>query len=331
MTSELKFTDKKHKQKMKKLDFRNGDKMHALGLGTWKSEPGVVKDAVLTAIKNGYRHIDCAAIYGNEKEVGEALDKAFSEGLVKREEMWITSKLWNDSHKKDQVIPALKNTLKDLKLDYLDLYLVHWPVAFKSDVSFPEDKNDFLSLDEVPLTETWEGMQMTVDEGLAKHIGVSNFKKEKIQHLIDNSDFVPEMNQVEMHPLLPQEELVEYCKDRNIHLTAYSPLGSGDRSEKMKQDNEPTLLENEVINEIAKKYDATPAQVLISWQLHRGVSVIPKSSNSERIKENLFSSKLELEFSDIEKINEIDYNFRFIDGSFWETGGEEYSQESLWG
>lgn len=316
---------------MKKLEFRNGDQMPALGLGTWKSEPGAVKEAVLTAIRDGYRHIDCAAIYGNEKEVGEALRQAFEESIAQREEMWITSKLWNDSHQKDQVIPALKKTLKDLQLDYLDLYLVHWPVAFKSGVSFPESEKDFLSLSEVPLTETWKGMQEALDEGLARHIGVSNFKKEKIQDLIDNSDFVPEMNQVEMHPLLPQEDLVGYCQDRGIHLTAYSPLGSGDRSEKMKQDNEPTLLENEVIKEIAKKYEATPAQVLISWQLHRGVSVIPKSTNSERIQENLISVKLKLDFSDIEKINQIDYNYRFIDGSFWETGGEEYSQEALWG
>jgi alcohol dehydrogenase (NADP+) len=316
---------------MKKLEFRNGDKMPALGLGTWKSEPGAVKDAVLTAIKDGYRHIDCAAIYGNEKEVGEALSQAFEEDLVNREEMWITSKLWNDSHKKDQVIPALKNTLKDLKLDYLDLYLVHWPVAFKSGVSFPENEKDFLSLSEVPLTETWEGMQKTVDEGLAQHIGVSNFKKEKIQHLIDNSDFVPEMNQVEMHPLLPQEELVQYCKDRSIHLTAYSPLGSGDRSEKMKRDDEPTLLENKVVNEVAKKHDASPAQVLISWQMHRDVIVIPKSTNANRIQENFEAASLSLDLDDMEKINEINYSFRFIDGSFWEKGGKEYSQEALWG
>ena len=316
---------------MKTLKFKNGDQMPALGLGTWKSEPGEVKKAVLTAIKEGYRQIDCAPIYNNEKEVGEALNEAFEQGLVKREEMWITSKLWNNSHKQEQVIPALKNTLEDLQLDYLDLYLIHWPVAFKSGVSFPENAKDFLSLEQVSLTETWRVMQKTLEQNLAKHIGVSNFKKDKIQQLIDDSDFVPEMNQVEMHPLLQQKELVEFCHQRNIHLTAYSPLGSGDRSEKMKQDNEPTLLKNEVINEIAKKHEVTPAQVLISWQLNRNVAVIPKSTNSDRIKENFQSASIKLDEGDMEKINGIDYQFRFIDGSFWETGGEEYSQEALWG
>lgn len=316
---------------MRTMKFKNGDEMPALGLGTWKSKPGEVKDAVLTAIKEGYRHIDCAPIYNNEKEVGEALKQAFDEGLVKREEMWITSKLWNDSHKKDQVIPALKQTLKDLQLDYLDLYLIHWPVAFKEGVGFPEQPDDFLSLKDVPLTETWKGMQHAMDKGLTRHIGVSNFKKEKIQELIDGTGFAPEMDQVEMHPLLPQKELVGFCQDRDIHLTAYSPLGSGDRSEQMKKDNEPTLLENETINEIANKHNVSPAQVLISWQIHRSVVVIPKSTNAGRIKENFEAASLDLDLEDIEKIDAIDYNFRFVDGSFWETGGEEYSQEALWG
>lgn len=315
---------------MNTVEFANDDKMPVLGLGTWKSKPGEVKEAVLTAIKEGYRHIDCAPIYNNEKEVGVALKQAFDEGIVKREEMWITSKLWNDSHKKDQVIPALKQTLADLQLDYLDLYLIHWPVAFKEGVTFPEQSEDFLSLKDVPLRETWKGMQQAMEKGLTRHIGVSNFKKKKIQELIDATGFAPEMNQVEMHPLLPQKELVGYCFDRNIHLTAYSPLGSGDRSEQMKQDNEPTLLENETINEVAKKHAISPAQVLISWQIHRGVVVIPKSTNAGRIKENYDAAFIKLDHEDLEKINGIDYNFRFVDGSFWETGGEEYSQEALW-
>lgn len=316
---------------MKTLQFKNGDEIPVLGLGTWKSEPGVVKKAVYTAIKKGYRHIDCAPIYGNEKEVGQALQQAIEEGVVKREDLWITSKLWNDSHKEEGVIPALQKTLKDLQIDYLDLYLIHWPVAFKSGVSFPEDPDDFLSLDQVSLSETWNGMQKAVENKLTRHIGVSNFNSKKVQELIDNSDVAPEMNQVEMHPLLPQKELVDFCKTNNIHLTAYSPLGSGDRSEKMKQDNEPTLLENEVIKEIAEKHTVSPAQILIAWQLHRGIVVIPKSTNSERIQENLDAVSIKLENEDMEKINGIDSTFRFIDGSFWETGGEEYSQEALWG
>lgn len=316
---------------MKTLTFKNGDKIPVLGLGTWKSEPGEVKKAVLAAIKAGYRHIDCAPVYGNESEVGEALTEAFDTGLVKREDMWITSKLWNSNHKEEQVIPALKKTLADLKLDYLDLYLIHWPVAFKAGVSFPEGSEDFYTLKEVPLTETWKGMEATVKAGLAKHIGVSNFNKERVHFLLENSKIAPEMNQVEMHPFLPQQELVDFCQLNKIHLTAYSPLGSGDRSEQMKKDNEPILFDHPVIKEIAEKHKASTAQVLISWQIHRDIVVIPKSTNEGRIQQNFESKDLALGEEDMSKIEGIDYEYRFVDGSFWAAGGSDYTQKALWG
>jgi alcohol dehydrogenase (NADP+) len=152
---------------MKELTFKNGDKIDAIGLGTWKSDPGKVGNAVKTALKVGYRHIDCAAVYGNEKEVGEALQESFSELDINREDVWITSKLWNTAHKSDDVIPALKRTLSDLQLNYLNLYLMHWPIAFKPDLEgFPQSDDDFLSLDEVPLIETWEAMLEAKKEGL---------------------------------------------------------------------------------------------------------------------------------------------------------------------
>jgi len=146
--------------------------MPALGLGTWKSDPGEVYKAVREAIKMGYRHIDCAMIYQNEAEIGQAFSDAFKDGDVKREELWITSKLWNNAHIKDDVQPALENTLKDLQLDYLDLYLIHWPVALKPGVGFPSSEDDFLSLKEVPTAVTWSGMEECKKVGLAKHIGV---------------------------------------------------------------------------------------------------------------------------------------------------------------
>ncbi|MFP4089931.1 MAG: aldo/keto reductase [Cyclobacteriaceae bacterium] len=315
---------------MDHLTFENGDKMPMLGLGTWKSAPGEVHNAVLEAIKAGYRHIDCAKIYGNEKEVGNALHEAFSKGWVKREETWITSKLWNSDHKREQVIPALKQTLNDLQLTYLDLYLVHWPVVLKEGVGFPEGPQDFLSLEEVPIFETWQGMEEAKESGLARHIGVSNFSAKKIARLCEQSAMQPEMNQVEMHPYFPQSDLVEFCRSKNVHMTAYSPLGSGDRPARAKKENEPKLMEDATIKKIAEKHQVSPAQVLIGWHVNRGVAVIPKSVNPNRIRQNLAAGELKLDEEDMRKIADIGMNYRFLDGSIWTKEGSPYTMESLW-
>ncbi|MBS9524611.1 aldo/keto reductase [Litoribacter alkaliphilus] len=313
---------------MKSVKFENGDEMPILGLGTWKSKPGEVYDAVLHALKCGYRHIDCAPIYQNEKEVGKALQKAFKDGIVTREEIFVTSKLWNNAHKKDQVIPALEKTLKDLKLDYLDLYLIHWPVAQKEvNVSQPAD---FLSPKEVPLLETWEGMEEAFHEGLTLHIGVSNFNIKNLTEILDNCEVMPEMNQVELHPLLPQNDLIEFCHENGVQVTAYSPLGSTDRTAAMKKDDEPNLMENETIQSIAKKHNISPAQVLIAWAMERDTVVIPKSVNEGRIKENFESLKVELDQVDLEKIAKIKGPYRFVDGTFWTMEGSPYKLEDLW-
>ena len=315
---------------MKKLEYSNGDKMDAIGLGTWKSAPGEVGNAVIEAVKMGYRHIDCAAIYNNEKEIGEALTKIITEGVVKREELWITSKLWNNAHKRQDVVPALKRTLDDLQLDYLDLYLIHWPVAFKPDQMFPDSGEGFLSLNEVPVSETWQGMEECVSHGLAKHIGVSNFSAKKIKSLMDVCQLQPEMNQVELHPFLQQNDLFDYCSKNGIHMTAYSPLGSLDRAPQMKKDNEPSLLENETILKIAENNNCSSAQVLISWAAQRGTSVIPKSVNPVRLKQNLDASQITLSDADMDKIRKLDQHYRIVDGSFWEKEGNDYTVANLW-
>jgi alcohol dehydrogenase (NADP+) len=310
---------------MKKFTLQNNDLWEGLGLGTWKSKPGEVKQAIIEAIKCGYKHIDCAAVYGNEKEIGEAFTYCFETNLVKREDLWITSKLWNNSHKKEHVIPALKQTLADLQLDYLDLYIIHWPIAIKHETLYPTDASDYISLTEIPIIETWSMMEEAKNNGLAKHIGVSNFSVLKLKDLYNKATIKPEVNQVELHPYLQQEELYSFCNEHNIILTGYAPLGSGDRSEGLKKDNEPSLLENIVINTIAKKHNVTAAQILISWHLHRGNTVIPKSITPERIKQNFLAHKITLDKDDMDTIKKLDKHYRYLDAKFFEIPGNGYS------
>lgn len=316
---------------MKYITFDNGDKLPMLGLGTWKSAPGEVYQAVLWALEAGYRHIDCAAVYKNEKEVGDALKKAFEDGLVKREEVFVTSKLWNNAHEKNQVQVGFSQSLADLQLEYLDLYLIHWPIALKSHVMFPEKGEDFLNYTTAPLSETWAGMEALKNDGKVRHIGVSNFNQSKIEEILASCKVKPEMNQIELHPYLPQKQLVDFCFSHQIHVTAYSPLGSADRPSARKQADDPVLMEEQVLHKIATKHGKTVAQVLIAWSMHRDVAVIPKSVNKDRIRQNLESADLKLDGSDMEAISNLKTSHRYIDGTFFtEVPGSPYEQSDLW-
>lgn len=317
---------------MKTIELNTQTHIPILGLGTWKSDPQDVYQAVRHAIQIGYRHIDCAAIYGNEQTVGQAINDALQAGEVKREDLWITSKLWNSHHQEDAVIPALQSTLNDLGLDYIDLYLIHWPIAFEKQVglAFPQSPDQFVSLDSVPLTETWRGMEAAFQKGLTRNIGVSNFSQSKLQILLDNSDITPAMNQVENHPYLAQHDLVKFCQDNHIAITAYSPLGSKDRPEMLKGQNEPSLLDNPVINQIAQAHEATPAQVLIAWQLQRNIVAIPKSVTPQRIEQNYASQKLHLTTDEVQQINQLDRGYRFVGGSVFEQPDVGYTVEKIW-
>ena len=312
---------------MKYLEYKNGDKMPILGLGTWKSAPGDVYTAVKEAIKIGYRHIDCAAIYGNEKEVGKALNESIAENIVRREDLWITSKLWCNAHGEKNVVPALKQTLEDLQLDYVDLYEIHWPVALKTTVIIPEKADDFA---EFTIADTWKGLETAFDEGLARHIGVSNFSIVKLDELMQTARIKPEMNQVEINGYMQQDTLVDFCKAKGILLTAYAPLGSSDRPEGLKVNNEPVLLKDELIKALAKEKGVSSAQVLLAWILKRGISTIPKSVNPERLAQNLAAAELILSDIDMDKIKTININRRYVDGEFWQTENGLITYSSLW-
>jgi len=308
---------------MKIYTLPSGSKMPALGLGTWKAAPGVVGAAVKEALKIGYRHVDCAAIYENEEEVGNALKECFDEGIVKREELFITSKLWCSNYEPVNVRPALEKQLKDLQIDYLDLYLMHWPVAKT------QDNKKFLSLEELPPAKTFAAMKECLDAGLVKNIGVSNFSTKKIKDVIEATGVTPAVNQVERHPYLQQGKLLDFCKEHNIHLTAYAPLGSGDRPAGLKKDDEPVLLKDETIAKIATKHGVSSAQVLLSWVMQAG-SAAAKSTNPARLAQNLAAADVKLDEEDMKTIEAMDRHRRYLDGGFWVKEGSPYTNANLW-
>ncbi|MEM6717437.1 MAG: aldo/keto reductase [Cyanobacteria bacterium P01_C01_bin.147] len=315
---------------MSTLQYHNGDTMPMIGLGTWKSAPGEVYEAVKTAIRLGYRHIDCALIYGNEAEIGRALTECLQSGVVTREELWITSKLWNDSHAPADVQSGLEQTLAALQLDYLDLYLMHWPVAIKKGEGFPLTKEKLVALEVLPIATTWQAMEALVQEGLTRHIGVSNFSVHKLRSLLATANIPPAMNQVELHPYLQQTELLKFAQDHDILMTAYSPLGSADRPSSLKGQDEPILLEDPTIVEIATHHKATPAQILIRWAMQRGTVVIPKSVNPARIEQNLAAVNLTLTTEDMNAIATLERHRRYVDGSFWVVEDGPYTLANLW-
>lgn len=310
---------------MKQLLFQNGDVFPVIGLGTYLSKKNEVYNAVIEAIRAGYRHIDCAYIYGNEAEIGRALQFTLNEGLVKREDLFITSKLWNSDHAPKRVELAIRKSLSNLQLDYLDLYLMHWPIAFKTGREQAKNATDLLTLDEMPIELTWKAMEAVRQAGLAKHIGVSNFNILKLQKLIDVAEIKPEVNQIELHPYFQQNELVQFCQKNAILVTAFSPLGSrhlinGDKS----------ITNNEVVIRIAQKHACLPTQILLAWGIKRETVVIPKSVNPIRIIENLASVNIKLDEQDMIELSKIDQNNRLAKGLYCVLPGGYYTLETIW-
>jgi alcohol dehydrogenase (NADP+) len=309
---------------MPALPFANGDAMPALGLGTWRLRPELTAATVRSALELGYRHLDAAAIYGNEPQIGEALRQAFADGLVRREELWITGKLWNDCHEPHEVRPALERSLADLGLEHLDLYLMHWPLAQRRGVAMASSPEEQLSLEQVPLAATWAAMEELVDQGLTRHIGVSNFSGAKLKALAAGARIRPEVLQIERHPLLQQNALLAWCRENGVVVTGYGPLGSSGAN------RPPLVLQHPQVVALAGQRGLTPAQLLLAWGIGCGTAVIPKSVQPARLAENLAAAGETLHRELMARLTALDEGRRLIDGSFWCLEGGSYTLESLW-
>lgn len=258
----------------------NGVKMPWLGLGVFKVEEGPeLVNAVKTAIKHGYRSIDTAAIYGNEEGVGKGIQEGLKEAGISREDLFVTSKVWNEDLGYESTLAAYETSLKKLGLDYLDLYLIHWPVEGK-------------------YKDAWRALETLYKEGRVKAIGVSNFQVHHLEDLMKDAEIKPVINQVELHPRLTQKELKAFCQDNNIQLEAWSPLMQGQ------------LLDNEVLKEIAAKHNKSVAQVIVRWDLQNGIMTIPKSTKEHRIVENVDLFDFELTQEELEVIDGLNQNHR---------------------
>ncbi|MBY6053854.1 aldo/keto reductase [Cytobacillus firmus] len=259
------------------LTLNNGVEMPQFGLGVYKVEKGLqIENTVKDAINIGYRLIDTAAFYENEEGVG----KAIKESGVPREEMFITTKVWNTDQGYDQTLNAFDNSLKKMGLDYIDLYLIHWPV-----------KEKYL--------ETWKALEKLYKDGKARAIGVSNFQIHHLKDILENSSEKPAVNQVELHPLLSQKELREFCSEHNIKVQAWSPIARG------------RVLEDSDIKEIAKRHNKSAAQIILRWHLQNGIMVIPKSVKKDRLRENADIFDFELTEDEMRQMNALNNNHRF--------------------
>lgn len=312
------------------ISLKWGARLPMVGFGFWKVDKEKTADVCRTAIEVGYRHLDCACDYGNEAEVGQGIASAVKDGLCDREDLWVTSKLWNTYHAPEHVHMACERSLNDLGLEYLDLYLIHFPIAqrfvpfetryppgwfFNPDVAKP-----CVEEARIPIHETWQAMEELAKSGLVRNIGVCNFGTSQLRDLLASAKIRPAALQVESHPYLTQDKLLRYCRQERIAYTAFSPLGAQSYFSLGMADPAESLLENPVVREIAGESGKTPAQVLLRWGVQRGTAVIPKTSTRERMIENIDIFNFRLNDDQMNRISALDQGRRFNDpGHFGEA------------
>ncbi|XP_066088730.1 aldo-keto reductase family 1 member C15-like isoform X2 [Saccopteryx bilineata] len=308
-------------KRSRSVKLNDGHFMPVLGLGTAASE-GVPKskatEATKVAIDVGFRHIDSAYVYENEEEVGKAIREKIADGTVKREDIFYTTKLWSTFFRPELVRQALERSLKKLQLDYVDLFLIHLPIAMKpGEERLPKDASGKVILETVDLRDTWEALEKCKDAGLTKSIGVSNFNRKLLEMILNKPGlkYKPVCNQVECHPYLNQSKLLEFCKSKDIVLVAYSALGT-QRDPSWVDKDSPVLLEDPTLNAIAKKHNRSAAQVALRYQVQREVVVLAKSFIEKRIKENFQVFDFELTPEDMKVIDGLNKNYRYIKFAF---------------
>ena len=312
------------------IKLADGASMPRVGLGLWKIARDRTAGLVLDAIEAGYRHLDSAADYGNEVEAGEGIRRALSAGHCRREDLWITSKLWNTYHHPDHVRPACERSLSDLGLDYLDLYLVHFPISLRY-VDFaeryppewffdPVARQPAMEIAPVPLSDTWGAMEKLLEQGLVKRIGVCNYTSGLLHDLFAYARIKPVVLQIESHPRLTQEALLRLARQYGLAVTAFSPLGAASYVElDMAGDSDSVLIEP-VVAEAAARLHRSPAQIVLRWAVQRGTAVIPKTSRRERLRENLALFDFSLNEEEMAGISALNRNRRFNDpGVFCEA------------